>query len=159
MADITALARRAARQAGVPEDLYAALIVHGERSYQGWQRSPVGAYGPAQLMPDTARSLEQRYHVNTRTRYGNLLGGAYYLKEQLHTFGGDRRKAVAAYNAGPGNVQKYGGVPPFQETRDYVQNVFGGIEHSHGISRVQSAHPPLSRARSKPRSVRLPARC
>jgi hypothetical protein len=128
MASIEQEAARAARKAGVDPRLYIALITRGERSHRGWQTSPMGASGPAQLMPGTAANLAKKYKINTRTRFGNLLGGAYYLKEMLDTFGGDQRKAVAAYNAGPGNVQKYGGVPPFEETRRYVNNIFGALK-------------------------------
>lgn len=124
MANITALATKAARQAGIPVGLYVALITKGERSYSGWQRSPAGAEGPAQLMPGTAAGLSKKYGINTSGYYGNLLGGAYYLREQLQRFGSPRL-AVAAYNAGPGAVAKYGGVPPFRETQTYVHNILG----------------------------------
>ena len=119
-------ARRAAKQVGIDPGLFERLIFSGERSWKGWQHSPVGASGPSQLMPGTAAGLARKYGINPNDFYGNLLGGAYYLREQLRAFGGNRRKAVAAYNAGPGNVQKYGGVPPFRETRDYVERVLSG---------------------------------
>lgn len=112
---------RAAKKAGVPVRLYRILINRGERSGAN-AVSPMGATGRAQLMPGTARALEQRYKINTRTGYGNLLGGAYYLKEQLDRFG-SVRLAVAAYNAGPGAVEKYGGIPPYKETQDYVARI------------------------------------
>lgn len=124
MANINVLATRAAKEAGVPPRLFLALITRGERSYKGWQTSPSGAHGPAQLMPGTAAGLAKRYGIKTDDYYGNLLGGAYYLKEQLDHFG-DKRKAVAAYNAGPGAVEHYGGVPPYPETERYVRNVLG----------------------------------
>lgn len=73
-------------------------------------------------MPGTARALEQRYKIDTSTPYGNLLGGAYYLAEQKKRFG-SWRLALAAYNAGPGAVQKYGGIPPYEETQNYVRNI------------------------------------
>jgi hypothetical protein len=127
VATIEQEAARAAREVGIDPRLYVALITKGERSHKGWQRSPAGAFGPAQLMPATAAALGKKYKINVNTRYGNLLGGAHYLREQLSTFGGNRRKALAAYNAGPGNVQKYGGVPPFAETQRYVRNVLGSL--------------------------------
>lgn len=126
MPNIESQVQRAAREAGVDPELYRRLIMQGERSYKGWQTSPAGARGPSQLMPGTAAGLEKQYGINTRDYYGNLLGGAFYLSQQLRAFGGDVRKAVAAYNAGPGNVQKYNGVPPFEETQRYVENVLGG---------------------------------
>jgi hypothetical protein len=127
VATIEQQAAKAARQAGVDPRLFIALITRGERSHKGWQTSPMGASGPAQLMPGTAASLAKKYKIDTSTRFGNLLGGAYYLAEQLRTFKGNKRLAVAAYNAGPGSVQKYGGVPPFAETQRYVENIFGAL--------------------------------
>ncbi len=124
MADLVA---KAAREAGVPVALYRRLIGRGERSGRH-ARSPKGAYGQAQLMPETAKGLEREYGIDTSTPYGNLLGGAYYLKHQLDHFGGNLRKAVAAYNAGPGAVEKYNGVPPYAETQAYVARVLGGLK-------------------------------
>jgi cell wall-associated NlpC family hydrolase len=113
--------RVASRRTGVREELLRAVL--GQESGGGrWVRSPKGAWGPAQLMPDTARGLEQRYGINTQTAQGNLLGGAYYLKEQLDRFGNEDL-ALAAYNAGPGAVQKYGGIPPYAETQNYVSSI------------------------------------
>jgi Transglycosylase SLT domain len=123
-----ALAQKAAREAGVDPRLFQSLIFKGERSWKGWQTSPSGAQGPSQLMPGTAQGLASKYGIDPHSYYGNLLGGAYYLREQLQAFKGNRRKAVAAYNAGPGNVEKYGGIPPFSETRRYVRNVLGGVQ-------------------------------
>lgn len=117
------MVRRAARQAGLPVWLLQALVGQESGGRQS-AVSPKGASGMAQLMPGTARGLERRYHINTRTPYGNLLGGAYYLKEQLDHFG-SIPLALAAYNAGPNAVKKYGGIPPFAETQGYVRNIMG----------------------------------
>ncbi len=138
MADMRSLTRRAAREAGVPVQLYEALVFAGERSWKGWQTSPAGAAGPSQLMPGTAAGLERKYGVNTKTVYGNLLGGAFYLKEQLRTFK-NPRLAVAAYNAGPGAVQRYGGIPPYAETQRYVNNIFEALPK---ISKPQPVKAP-----------------
>lgn len=81
--------------------------------------SPAGAVGVMQLMPETAAGLG----VNPYNLEGNVEGGAKYLREMLDTFGGDVKKAVAAYNAGPNAVKAYGGVPPYAETQDYVNRV------------------------------------
>ena len=81
--------------------------------------SDAGAIGVMQLMPETARGLG----IDPYDEQQNIEGGAKYLKQMLDTFGGNVRKAVAAYNAGPGAVQKYGGVPPYGETQHYVGRV------------------------------------
>ena len=85
--------------------------------------SPAGAQGLAQLMPGTARYLG----VNSADPYQNLEGGARYLREQLDRFGGDLEKALAAYNAGPGRVERAGGVPNIRETRQYVAAILGRL--------------------------------
>ena len=72
-----------------------------------------------QLMPGTARELG----VNPLDAEQNVMGGARYLAGLLKRFGGDERLALAGYNAGPGAVEKYGGIPPYAETRNYVDTV------------------------------------
>lgn len=81
--------------------------------------SQAGAIGVMQLMPDTAASLG----VDPYDKQQNVEGGAKYLRQMLDTFGGDLKKAVAAYNAGPGAVKAYGGIPPYKETQNYVNKV------------------------------------
>lgn len=113
------MARDAARRYNVPEDLFLRLV----QQESGWKpraRSHKGAIGLAQLMPGTAAKLG----VNPHDPYENLDGGARYLAQQYRTFG-SWRLALAAYNAGPGAVQKYGGVPPYKETRNYVRKIWG----------------------------------
>lgn len=113
------VARAAARRHGIPEDLFLRLIQQ-ESNWNPTAKSHAGAYGLAQLIPSTARYLG----VDVRDTYQNVDGGARYLKEQYRTFG-SWRLALAAYNAGPGAVKKYGGVPPFKETRNYVKVIWG----------------------------------
>lgn len=112
------LIRRAAEKYGIDPRLVAAIA---ETESNGNQHaiSPVGAIGVMQLMPGTAAALG----VNPYDKAQNIEGGAKYLSQMLDTFGGDVRRAVAAYNAGPGAVQKYGGIPPYAETQNYVRKV------------------------------------
>jgi soluble lytic murein transglycosylase-like protein len=85
--------------------------------------SPVGARGLAQLMPGTARQMG----VNPADPMANLEGGARYLRMQLDAFGGDIERALAAYNAGPGRVQKAGGIPRIRETQLYVAAIMARL--------------------------------
>ncbi|MBU2357452.1 MAG: lytic transglycosylase domain-containing protein [Alphaproteobacteria bacterium] len=114
-----ALARSAARKHGVPEDLFLRLVQQ-ESGWNARARSHKGAMGLAQLMPETARRLG----VDPTDPVQNLEGGARYLKLQYVKFG-NWPHALAAYNAGPGAVEKYRGIPPYAETRNYVRVIWG----------------------------------
>lgn len=97
--------------------------------------SPAGAVGVMQLMPDTAAGLG----VDPNNRKDNIRGGAKYLRQMLDRFGGDVRKAVAAYNAGPGAVDQYGGVPPYQETQNYVAKILDGTDSIYNKYKAKSS--------------------
>ncbi|MEO0359443.1 MAG: lytic transglycosylase domain-containing protein [Pseudomonadota bacterium] len=114
-----AVAREMALRHGIPPDLFLRLV-NQESRWNASIRSHKGAIGLAQLMPATARDLG----VDPTDPRQNLEGGARYLKEQYREFG-TWRLALAAYNAGPGAVRRYNGVPPFRETRDYVRIILG----------------------------------
>ena len=113
------LARSLAERHGVPGDLFARLVEQ-ESNWNPRAISPKGAIGLAQLMPGTARVLG----VNPRDPRQNLEGGARYLREQYDTFR-DWRLALAAYNAGPEAVHRFGGIPPYRETQSYVVAILG----------------------------------
>lgn len=98
-------------------------LVWQESRWRENARSPVGAQGLAQLMPGTARYLG----VDPRDPFANLEGGARYLREQLDRFEGDLEKALAAYNAGPGRVERAGGIPNIRETKQYVAAIMGRL--------------------------------
>jgi soluble lytic murein transglycosylase-like protein len=114
------MAKDAALRHDVPVDLFLRLVQQ-ESGWNSKAKSHKGAYGLAQLMPATARSLG----VDSKDPAENLDGGARYLRQQFITFG-SWRLALAAYNAGPQAVKKHGGVPPYRETRNYVRVIWGG---------------------------------
>lgn len=112
-------AKAVARKHGIPEDLFLRLVQQ-ESGWNAGARSHKGATGLAQLMPGTAAKLG----VNPHDPVQNLEGGARYLRMMYNTFG-DWRLALAAYNAGPGAVSKYRGIPPYRETKNYVRIIHG----------------------------------
>ncbi len=112
-------ARAAAIRHGIPADLFFRLIQQ-ESAWNPTARSVKGAFGLAQLMPDTARDLG----VDPSVPAQNLDGGARYLRAQFNTFG-SWPLALAAYNAGPGAVVEHQGIPPYAETVNYVRVIWG----------------------------------
>jgi soluble lytic murein transglycosylase-like protein len=114
-AEITAAAQRH----GLDPALLAGLIKQ-ESGFNPGARSGAGAEGLTQLMPGTAAGLGVTDPLDPAQ---SIEGGAKYLAEQLDRFGGDTTRALAAYNAGPGAVARFGGVPPYAETQNYVRSV------------------------------------
>lgn len=109
----------ASRHNSVDESLIRAII-HAESAYQADAQSPKGAQGLMQLMPATQVELNVSDPFDPQD---NIQGGARYLSLLLAQFNGDYELAAAAYNAGPGAVSKYGGIPPYDETQEYVRRV------------------------------------
>lgn len=134
--DYVEMARMIAIEEGVDPDLFLRLV-GAESSFNPDAVSSKGATGLAQLMPDTAAELG----VDPTDPIQNLRGGARYLRQQLDEFG-DPVLALAAYNAGPGNVRKYGGIPPFEETQNYVAKIMGGYG-GQGTTPTQSRFRPM----------------
>jgi len=130
--EISGLVRRIARDEGIDENQFLALV-YQESRFNPCAKSAAGATGLAQLMPATAAQLG----VDENNIEQNLRGGARYYKQQLDRYGGNVSLALAAYNSGPGNVNRYGGIPPFKETQGYVASItqdwlpaFGGSDKS-----------------------------
>lgn len=119
--DYTAIIKQAAEKFGLSEKLISAVI-KTESNFKNNVVSHSGAEGLMQLMPGTAKFLGVKDSFDP---VQNITGGANYLRQMLNQFGGDTELALAAYNAGPGNVKKHGGIPPFKETKEYVQKVLG----------------------------------
>ena len=122
-ANLQELARIAAEKAGIDPALFKALVQQ-ESGFNPNAVSSVGAQGLTQLMPKTAQMLGV---TNPLDPVQNLDGGAKYLAQMLKQFGGDVSLALAAYNAGPGAVQRAGGVPPFKETQNYVKRILSSM--------------------------------
>jgi soluble lytic murein transglycosylase-like protein len=116
--DPKALIAAAARKTAIPEELLR-RIVKAESGYQANAVSPKGAIGLMQLMPATA----SQYGADPRNPAENVEAGTAYLRDLLLKYNGDVNAALAAYNAGPGAVDKYHGVPPYAETQTYVGRV------------------------------------
>ncbi|SFK37444.1 Transglycosylase SLT domain-containing protein [Halobacillus dabanensis] len=118
---VNQLIQKAAAYHGIDEKLVRS-VVQAESNFDPDVTSHAGAQGLMQLMPSTAQGLGVMDPFDPEE---NLMGGTKYLKQMLDRYDGNEKLALAAYNAGPGNVDKYGGVPPFRETQNYITKILG----------------------------------
>ena len=142
---------RVAMDEGVDPDLFLRLIAQ-ESGGRATARSEAGAYGFTQLMEGTARDLG----VDRTDPEQNLRGGARYLRQQLDSFQ-EVPLALAAYNAGPGAVRRFGGIPPYSETRNYVARILGMSGGEMGISPLMRPDPIAPTPRPAVQGPPLPA--
>lgn len=121
--------KKAASTYGIPEKILKA-VAKTESDFQVTAVSKAGAMGIMQLMPATAKELGVSDPFNPEQ---NIMGGAKLLASNLKEFGGDLKLALAAYNAGSGAVRKYDGIPPYEETQNYVKKIMGDLENDTAI--------------------------
>jgi soluble lytic murein transglycosylase-like protein len=120
------LIKEAAATYGLDVNLIRA-VMRAESSFNPLVVSPAGAQGLMQIMPALAQELGVTDPFDPRQ---NIMAGARYLRQLLDAHKGNVKLTLASYNAGPGNVARYKGIPPFRETRDYVKKITGYLEEA-----------------------------
>lgn len=138
--DLMSIFQEAAQTYGVDVNLLTA-IARQESNFTASATSSSGAMGIMQLMPATAQGLGVNDAYNP---YENIMGGTKYISQLLSRYNGDVSLALAAYNAGSGNVAKYGGIPPFAETQNYVSKVLGYYQDSTANGTVTGSNHATS---------------
>lgn len=138
--------QRAADKHGVPTMVLSSLLKQ-ESGFNPNAVSPVGAQGIAQFMPATAKGMG----VNPSDPESSIDGAATYIRHGLDRFGGKMDLALASYNAGGGAVQKYGGIPPYKETQNYVKNIMAMAGQQHETAN-QTTMDVLAEARKQQKS-------
>jgi len=128
-AEVAAAIQESSTRHAVPAPVVEA-VAWQESRYNQAAISPKGARGVMQLMPATATTLG----VDANDLRANVDGGVAYLAQQMRRYGGDLRLALAAYNAGPGAVDRYGDVPPYIETQTYVRAILGRLAASQALA-------------------------
>lgn len=131
--DLEIIFEQAAKTYQISSDLLKA-VAKAESDFDSNCVSSSGAMGIMQLMPETAKSLGVTDAFDPEQ---NIMGGAKYLAENLKIYNGDVSLALAAYNAGRGNVSKYGGIPPFKETQNYVKKVLAYMEEAIDVPDIR----------------------
>lgn len=132
--NIEEIFNKASEKYSIPVNLLKA-VAQTESNFNSNAQSKAGAQGIMQLMPSTARGLGVTDSFDTEQ---NIMGGAKYLSQMLNKFDGKIDLALAAYNAGPGNVEKYNGIPPFKETQNYINKIMGLCDQTIDISSSNS---------------------